>query len=159
MSERKPGIVIKATEIAEKRRTFQHPWNPKAEISGSRLGLRAGLERTGINLFRVPPGKESFVPHAHRHEEEWLYILSGRAIILMDGIEHEVGPGDFVGFPAPSVVHQLRNAFADEVVYLCGGENRSFDIVDYPEHGRIGVRDGGDFRSVPADALKAFPER
>ena len=159
MSEAKPGVVIKAAEIAAKQKTFQHPWNPNAEISGARLAIRAGLERAALNLFRVPPGKESFVPLAHRHEEEWLYILSGRAIVSMDGVDHEVGPGDFVGFPAPSVVHQLRNPFDVEVVYLCGGENRPFEVVDYPEHGRTGVRVGGDFRTVPAEALKPFPER
>ena len=159
MSDTKPGTIIKAADVAAKQRTFQHPWNPNSEISGARLGARAGLERAGINLFRVPAGKESFVPHAHRHEEEWMYILSGRAIIVMDGVEHEVGPGDFIGFPAPSVVHQLRNPFDTEVAYLCGGENRPFEVVDYPEHGRIGVRNGGDFRTVPAEALKTFPER
>jgi uncharacterized cupin superfamily protein len=156
---RKPGVVIKAAEIAGKQRSFQHPWNANAEISGARLGVRAGLERAAVNLFRVPAGKESFVPHAHRHEEEWLYILSGRAIVIMDNVEHEVGPGDFIGFPTPSVVHHLRNPFAEDVVYLCGGENLPFEVVDYPEHGRIGVRDSGLFTTVPADAPKPFPER
>ena len=159
MSAQKPGVVLKAADIAGKQRTFQHPWGTQSEITGARLGARTGLERTGVNLFRVGPGKDSFVLHAHRTEEEWLYILSGRAVVIMDGVEHEVGPGDFVGFPAPSVAHQLRNPFDVEVVYLCGGENRPFEIVDYPEHGRIGVRHGEDFRTLPAEAAKPFPER
>lgn len=42
------------------------------------MGRLLGLKRTGIN-FAVPPGKESFVYHAHQREEESIYILSARA--------------------------------------------------------------------------------
>ncbi|MGH9891065.1 MAG: cupin domain-containing protein [bacterium] len=57
----------------------------------------------------VPGGKESFTYHSHHREEEWIYILSGQAIAEIDGAEYEVGPGDFMAFPTPSVAHHLRN--------------------------------------------------
>ena len=72
--------------------------------------------------MRVAPGKESFIYHTHYYEEEWIYILSGRGVAEIDGAEHEVGPGDFMGFATPSVAHHLRNPFDVELVYLCGGE-------------------------------------
>ncbi len=62
-----------------------------------------------MNWIRLPPGRESYVYHTHEAEEEWLYILSGRGITEIDGAEHEVGPGDFMGFPTPSVAHHLRS--------------------------------------------------
>jgi uncharacterized cupin superfamily protein len=69
-------------------------------------------------------------------EEEWLYILSGRAIAVIDGKEAEVGPGDFMGFATPSSPHLLRNSFDEECVYLMGGEDKPIDVVDYPDLGK-----------------------
>jgi uncharacterized cupin superfamily protein len=67
-------------------------------------------------------------------EEEWIYILSGRAIAEIDGKSHEVSAGDFMGFATPSVPHVLRNTFDEECTYLMGGEDRPIDVVSYPEH-------------------------
>jgi uncharacterized cupin superfamily protein len=66
-------------------------------------------------------------------EEEWIYILSGRAIAEIDAKSHEVGPGDFMGFATPSVPHLLRNTFDEECTYLMGGEDKPIDVVSYPE--------------------------
>jgi uncharacterized cupin superfamily protein len=69
-------------------------------------------------------------------EEEWLYIVSGRAIAEIDGKAQEVGAGDFMGFATPSVPHTLRNIFDEECVYLMGGEDRPIDVVSYPKSGK-----------------------
>jgi uncharacterized cupin superfamily protein len=142
MSDRKPAKVIRAAEIAESSQSFTHPWNTNSEMHGAMLGRPAGLVRSGVNVIRIPPGKESFVFHAHLHEEEWIYILSGRAIVDSGETSHEIGPGDFVAFPTPSEAHQLRNAFTEDVVYLTGGENAAYDIADYPRLGKRLVRVG-----------------
>ena len=86
-----------------------------------------------MSLVRLPPGKDSFAYHAHMLEEEWIYILSGRAIAEIDGAVTEVGPGDFMGFATPSVAHLLRNTFDEECVYLMGGEDKPIDVVSYPK--------------------------
>ncbi|HVV84920.1 MAG TPA: cupin domain-containing protein [Kofleriaceae bacterium] len=138
--ERKPAVVMRAAEVEAHATPFVHPWNPKSEMRGAFLGRPAGLRRTGINLIRVPPGKESFTYHAHLHEEEWLYVLSGRAIVDSGDAQHEVGPGDFVAFPTPSQAHQLRNVFDEEVVYLTGGEHAELDVTDFPRLGKRVVR-------------------
>ncbi|HZH02483.1 MAG TPA: cupin domain-containing protein [Myxococcaceae bacterium] len=112
-------------------------------MTGVQLGRLASLERTGINLFRLSPGRESFVYHAHDCEEEWLYVLSGVGTLEMDGVEHPIGPGDFVGFPAPSVAHQMRNTGGgDDLVYLVGGEHRDVEVARFPKHGKRMVRVG-----------------
>ena len=98
-----------------------------------------GLGRTVVSLSRVPPGKESFVYHAHERDEEWLYFLSGRGRIEIDGEVHAVGPGDFVGFPTPSVAHQLTNTGDDDLVYLMGGERSGLDVAYFPHHGKTMV--------------------
>ena len=71
----------------------------------------AGLRRTALSLARVPPGRESFIYHSHEHDEEFLFILSGRGRAEIDGEIIEVGPGDFMGFPTPSVAHHLTNPY------------------------------------------------
>jgi uncharacterized cupin superfamily protein len=69
-------------------------------------------------------------------EEEWVYILSGRGLADIDGQQYDVGPGDFMGFPAPGTAHLLRNPFEEDLVYLMGGEAVPLDVLDYPTLGK-----------------------
>ena len=134
--------LLRAAESAAKMGAHSHPWNPKSEMRGVQLGRLAGLKRTGISLARIPPGKESFVYHSHAREEEWLYILSGAGTAEIDGADYAIGPGDFMGFPAPSVAHHLRNTGSEALVYLMGGENRDAEIADFPRLGKRMIRVG-----------------
>ena len=104
----------------------------------------------------MPPGKESFVYHSHQHEEEWLYILSGRGVAEIDGEELEVGPGDFMAFSTPSVPHHLKNPFDQELVYLMGGENREFEVADFPRLGKRMIKSGGNFEFYDVSNAKPF---
>lgn len=136
--------IVRAADIAAHAQEFSHPWNANSLMRGTQLARSVGLKRTGVNFIRVPAGRESFIYHAHQHEEEWIYVLEGRALALIDDVEYEVGPGDFIGFPAPSVAHQLRNPGPGDLVYLTGGENRDFDVTDFPKLGKRVVRNGKD---------------
>src|SRR3954470_14223635 len=141
----KPSLnIVRAADIDAHAQEFSHPWNENSLMRGTQVARSVGLKRTGVNLIRVPAGKESFVYHSHQHEEEWIYLLSGRALALIDDVEYEVGPGDFIGFPTPSLAHGLRNPGPAELVYLTGGENRDFDIADFPKLGKRMVRRGQD---------------
>ena len=137
MSTERPNLyLLRAADIAARSQTFSHPWNPQSQITGYQMGKATGLKRTGVNFARIPPGKESFVYHSHWLEEEWIFVLEGRGIARIDGIDYEVGPGDFMAFPAPGVAHHMRNPFEQELVYLMGGENREIDVADFPELGK-----------------------
>lgn len=113
-------------------RPFSHPWNPASHVTVSPLGRLGGLRRTGVSIARMPPGKESFAYHAHHTEEEWIYILEGQAVALIDGRAYHLTAGDFVAFPTPSVAHHLVNRSEKEVVYLMGGENHPHEVADFP---------------------------
>lgn len=134
--------LLRAADIAARTGQHSHPWNPQSEMCGVQLGRATGLKRTGISLARIPPGKESFVYHSHEREEEWLYILSGAGTAEIDGGDYAVGPGDFMGFPTPSVAHHLRNTGTEDLVYLMGGERRNTEIADFPKLGKRMVRIG-----------------
>jgi putative monooxygenase len=63
----------------------------------------------GITIF--DPG--AAVPlHSHNCEES-VVILSGRALVEIDGVEHEVGPEDATFLPA-NIPHRFKNASQTE---------------------------------------------
>ena len=117
---------------------IQHPFNGNSDIYLKRLSPETGLQRLALYVARVPPGKESFAYHRHERDEEFVYVLSGRGIAQIGEDEIEIGPGDFMGFPAPDgPAHHLKNPFDKDLVYLMGGESSGLDIGYFP---RIGKR-------------------
>jgi len=136
--------------------TLSHPLNPSSEMQGSSLSDAAGLRRVGVHLIRLASGKESCIYHSHAAEEEFLFVLSGRGVAEIDGVEYEVGPGDFMGFPTPSVAHHLRNPFDEELVYLVGGERKEVEIGEFPGLGQHVLRVGDTAHLVATESLKAF---
>lgn len=132
----------------------RHPLNPESRLLVRSLGDAAGLTRVGFHLCRVPPGAENMEVHTHLLEEEFFYVLEGRAVAWVDGEEHEVGPGDFLAFPTPSVGHGLRNPFEDDFVYLAGGERREVEIAEFPRRGKLLVRTGERALLVDRDAME-----
>ena len=158
MSERRRAIVIRARAATGADGAFSHPYNPKSEITGVQLGREAGLTRTGISLGRIAPGRESFVLHAHRYEEEWIYVLEGRGTLVSGGTEESIGPGDFVAFPIPSEPHHLRNDGSEPLTYLMGGENRPFDVVDFPEQSKVAAKTPEGFMVFDAANQKGWGE-
>jgi len=83
-------LLLRAADIEKEMQPFRHPWNPNSEAFGAFLGHRLGLKHVGVNIGRLPPGRESFCPHAHASEEEWVYVLSGRGLALIGEQEFEV---------------------------------------------------------------------
>jgi uncharacterized cupin superfamily protein len=126
----------RASDQQAAMRPFTQKLNPNSLFRAAALSRLAGMNRSHVSLVRLPPGKDSFAYHAHLLEEEWIYVISGRAVAEIDGKEHEVGPGDFMGFATPSVPHLMRNGFDEECVYLMGGEDRPIDVLSYPNEGK-----------------------
>lgn len=132
MAEKRKALW-RASEITPTMRPFTQKLNPNSLFRAAGLSRLAGMKNAHVSLVKLPPGKDSFAYHAHMLEEEWIYIISGRALAEIDGASHEVGPGDFMGFATPSVPHVLRNVYDEECVYLMGGEDKPIDVVSYPE--------------------------
>jgi uncharacterized cupin superfamily protein len=121
----------------------RHPFNDRSEMRLAPLGAPTGLKRIGVNLIRIPPGKESFIPHAHSVEEEFVFVLEGAGEVVLDGTAWPLGPGDFVGFPTDGVVHSVRATGPGDLVYLTGGQRSAVEVADMPSIGRTTVfRDG-----------------
>lgn len=155
--EDKPHIV-RAEKAFEFRDTISHPWNPGTIVPGTQLDKLVGLQRTRVNVVRIPAGGEASLYHSHHCEEEWIYVLQGQGVVEIEESEHLIGPGDFVGFPAPSAPHQLRNPFNKSLVCLVGGERRDVDIADFPRLGKRMFRHGDNMEVYDtSDAEEVAP--
>lgn len=147
--------LLRAAEIealAEAR--IRYPFNPNSDVRLRPLSELAGLTRVRLTLGRIPPGKESFAYHAHEADEEFVYILSGRGRAEIGGETVEVGPGDFMGFPTPSVVHHLTNPYDEDLVYLMGGERSRVEVSTFPRAGKRIIFSGGGIFQVDEKDLR-----
>jgi uncharacterized cupin superfamily protein len=153
----KPLLLRAADRAKLPEEVGKHPLNPNSEVRGISLSDSVGLRRIGFHLLRIPPGKESFIYHSHQTEEEFLYVLSGRGVVEIGEEIHEVGAGDFVGFPAPSVGHHLRNPFSEDLVYISGGERREVEVADFPRLGKRMVRVGMQAMLYPINSAEPLP--
>jgi uncharacterized cupin superfamily protein len=161
MGQETTALIRAATIATLPELPFRHPLNPRGEIHMRSLSVLAGLQRIGLHIGRVPPGRESFVYHFHHYEEEFIYILSGRGVAEIGDETHEVGPGDCMLFTAPSVGHHLRNPFDADLIYLMGGENREFEIGEFPRHKKRAIFDKatGSAYIIDAEAAQLFAPR
>lgn len=135
-------FLIRSGDESEGVHTAHHPWNDKSDITMNELARRTGMSRAIVKQAVIPPGKEGFVYHSHIRDEEWVYVLSGVCTMEIDNNEIEMGPGDFAGFPTPSVAHHMRNDGTDPLVLLMGGEAHEVEIADFPRLGKRKVGTG-----------------
>lgn len=135
----------------------RHPLNPKSDVLMHRLGDRVGMQRAHLSIARVEPGKESFVPHAHSVQEEFLFILEGHGMAEIDGERFPVGPGDYLGFPVDGAVHHLINDGAEDLVCLMGGERTEVEVARYPTAGKIGIQHEGGMTIIDDSAGERLP--
>jgi uncharacterized cupin superfamily protein len=136
----------------------RHPFNPASEMRMAPLGGATGLKRLGVNLIRVPAGKESFIPHAHTIEEEFVFVLEGAGEVLLDGVAHPLRPGDFVGFPTDGVVHSVRALGPGDLVYLTAGTNGPVEVADMPTIGKTTVFRNGRMTLFGEDGVETLTQ-
>ena len=135
---------------------ISHPLAENSSMFLLPLSDRVGLSRIGLSLGRIPPGNESFLPHAHSGQEEFVFIIAGVGTLIIDSETAEVEAGDFVGFPTDGAAHQLRNDGTSELVYLMGGERTSTDVVSFPTLGKKGFWADGVMHYVDDDKIQAM---
>lgn len=119
-------------------RTSEIPW-VDAVNRGKFLQRRKALggEKLTCGLWELAPGKRSFPLHAHLVTEEALFVVSGRGKVRTpDGLT-DIGPGDYVSFPAGGPAHQLVNDGTEPLVYLGMSAVQGVDVVHYPDSGKI----------------------
>jgi uncharacterized cupin superfamily protein len=153
-----PHIVRTAVTDWSKVWRGRHPFNPASEMQMVTLGRQAGMKRVGVNLVRIPPGKESFIPHAHAVQEEFVFVLEGAGEVVLDGVAHPLGAGDFVGFPTDGVVHSVVSKGPGDLVYLTGGEGGSVEVAQMPTIGKTAIFRPGRMTLAGQDGIEELTE-
>lgn len=105
------------------------------------MGEVFGLTQFGVNYTRIPPGAISALRHAHSHQDEAVFILSGHPTLRTDEGETELQPGMFVGFKAGTGnAHQLVNRTQEDVICIEVGDRHPADTATYPDDDPAVVR-------------------
>lgn len=73
-----------------------------------------GTSKIWMGISVIDPNSASN-PHAHEHQEEIFYCLSGKGLIRVGEEEAEITSGSCIFVPQ-GVVHQLVNTQSDEVL-------------------------------------------
>ena len=156
MLENDQGLALLSREAiaAMAERAYHHPFNPNGVRQTRSLSDACGMTQLGVHLVRVAPGRESTEYHTHSHDEEWVYILSGRATAEIGGQRVPVKAGDFMGFVAASLPHTMINDSSDDLVYLVGGTRHAYDVVDYPRRGIRSYKYDGKRDNVETSRLR-----
>ena len=135
MTETNPP-AIEARSVPPRRGSgYPHPFSvPCAGRRKHALGDAFGLTQYGVNVVTLPPGTWSSQRHWHSGEDEFVYIIEGRPMLVTDAGRTPLAPGMCAGFPAGEANgHHLVNESDAPATYLEVGTRRADDDVDYPD--------------------------
>jgi uncharacterized cupin superfamily protein len=131
-----------------------HYLNPAAKRLNKSLGDATGLQHIGVHIIRVDPGHQSTEYHAHRFEEECIYVLAGRGLAVLGEQLQPIGPGDFIGCPANGIAHELIADGDEALVCLGMGQRLPHDVCDYPRLGKRLFRNAGEWNLVDHENIE-----
>lgn len=130
-------VAIEAAAAPPRTKPSNYPEPFFSRMSGRikrPLGDVFGLSNFGVNLTLLAPGGESALRHAHTKQDEFIYVLEGRPVLVTDAGETQMTPGMCAGFKAGSGDgHHLINRTESDVVYLEIGDRSAGDSAIYPE--------------------------
>ncbi|MGO9741648.1 MAG: cupin domain-containing protein [Roseiarcus sp.] len=147
MSETPEGIksvAIDPTDVPETNYTaYPEPYKASNQLRWNRrIGRQFGLTHFGVNITRIVAGGQSSSRHWHSHQDEFIYVLSGKVVLETNSGERTLTPGMYAGFAAGvEDGHRFVNRGDNDVLLLVVGDNTAGDEVNYPDidlHGRLG---------------------
>ena len=122
----------------------------------ARLGRQAGAEALGASLFELPPGASSFPLHVHHANEEMIVVLAGRPTLRSIDGSRELSPGELVACPVGRRgAHRIDNATGEPVRFLVVSTMNAPEVNEYPDSGKVWVRDFAPGLQGGEDALNA----
>jgi uncharacterized cupin superfamily protein len=121
--------------------------NVVAGRSRQRLGDAVGLSQFGVNICRLKPGAASSLRHWHREEDELIFVLEGEVVLVEDGGETILRPGEAAGFKANVADgHCLVNKSERDAVILEIGSRAPSERSTYADVDLVLERDSSGRR-------------
>lgn len=116
------------------------------------LGDFFGLSKYGVNRTRLMPGAVSALRHAHRVQDEFIYVLEGHPTLYTDEGATALSPGMCAGFRGGNGnAHCLVNEADHDAVFLEIGDRSPGDDVVYPDDDLKAERIEGAWRFTRKD--------
>ena len=106
---------------------------PMAKRHYRRLAPAGGLEDFGVSHVVLEPGGISSQRHWHEGEDEFVVMLAGEAVLVEDGGETRMRPGDCAAFPkGVANGHHLINRSEKPCTFIAVGKPAASDC-HYPD--------------------------
>jgi len=149
-----PKIDIAAAPHRVGIESYPEPFRSRVgAVERRALGRAAGLTTLGVNLTRLHPGQMTALRHWHEREDELVFILFGRAVLVEEGRETEMAAGDAAGFPANHANgHHLVNRGDAPADLLEIGPRLPDERGHYPDDELALVREAGVSHFGPPSA-------
>ena len=155
MSDQDTPVAVVATQVAPRTKSSNYPEPFASRMDGREkrpVGDFFGLSNFGVNQTQLLPGASSSLRHAHSKQDEFIYILQGRPVLLTDAGETQLNPGMCAGFKAGTGNgHQLLNRTDTDVIYLEVGDRSAGDSAVYPDDDLQAVLIEGRWRFLHKD--------
>lgn len=88
----------------------------------------------GVHVVEIDPGQVVYGYHWHEQNEEVFYVLQGEATVRTPQGDRVIQAGGFIAFPASEQeVHVVRNAGAEQLIYIDFGTRNLPDLVHFPD--------------------------
>lgn len=130
-----PKLDLTQIEL-RKGSTYPAPFDKVCEDrTGLGVSDAGGLTQFGAHLMTLAPGSWSSQRHHHSHEDEIVYIISGRPTLYEGDEATTLSPGDITVHPMnDGIGHHIKNETDEPVTYfVVGGRNPASDNVVYPD--------------------------
>lgn len=130
------GVIDKATAPVKTGSIYPEPFAAMMRGRSSlRLGEAGGLTQFGANLVMLEPGAVSSLRHWHEKEDEFVWVVSGELVLVQDGGETVMRPGDCAAFRAGDADgHHFRNRTQAEASFLVVGSKARDEVAHYSDH-------------------------
>ena len=115
--------------------------------SRKRLGRAAGLSQFGVNICTLKPGAASSQRHWHENEDELVYVLEGEMVLVEDGGETVLKPGDAAAWKAGVANgHCIVNRSSRDAVFIEVGTRAKTERAHYSDIDMMVTRDDKGFK-------------
>jgi len=142
-------------EAAPNRTGARYPEPYRSRVGAvhrRQLGDAAGLTQFGVNLTTLPPGCMSSLRHWHQNEDELVFVVSGEVVLVEDGGETVLWPGEAAGFKAGVAAgHHLVNRSGAPATFLEIGKRGADERGFYPDEDLLYVKEAGQVRFTRRD--------
>jgi uncharacterized cupin superfamily protein len=129
------GVIDQSKCPVKTSTIYPEPYaSQMAGRSSLRLGDAGGLTQFGANLVILQPGAVSSLRHWHAHEDEFVMVTQGELVLVQDGGEHVMRPGDCATFPAGDPNgHCFVNRTGAEARFLVVGTKAPREVCTYSD--------------------------